>query len=267
MTAHIHRLLVHAGGTVARAKRTDRAEARRRYRASQGDEPLFADDAAEDDASAETTTATATTPSRPSGRERVRAAATPPAPPARPGMRAAFSKAFRPVDLRGDFAALPMLLRNRAFFIPLALIAGVALVVVLTGGTEPISNTLSVYFLAPPPVAPVFLAGFLAPRASWLIGGLLGAFAALVIVIILSVPSMQALTTSTTGASVLDPGIVGYSFFLSIIGGAMFAAVAAWYKRFLFLANPARAQRAANRSNSQQRKRGSESRPALARRR
>jgi hypothetical protein len=267
MAAHIHRSLVHAGGTVARAKRTDRAEARRRYRASQGDEPLFADDAAEDDASAETTTAAATATPRPSGRERVRAASTPPPAPARPGMRSAFSKAFRPVDVRGDVLALPALIRNRSFFIPLALIAAVALVVVLTGGTEPISNTLSVYFLAPPPVAPVFLAGFLAPRASWLIGGLLGAFAALVIVILLSLPSMQALTTSTTGASALDPGIIGYSFFLSIIGGALFASTAAWYKRFLFLANPARAQRAAARSGNQQRKRNSEPRPALARRR
>lgn len=248
---------------MARAKRTDRAEARRRYRASQGDEPLFADDAAEDDAPAETATAAPRT----SSRERVRAASTAPTPPARPGMRAAFSQAFRPVDVRGDVAALPALVRNRSFFIPLALIAVVALVVVLTAGKEPISNTLSIYFLAPPPIAPVFLAGFLAPRASWLVGGLLGAFAALVIVGILSLPSMQALATSTTGTSALEPGVIGYSFFLSIVGGALFASVAAWYKRFLFLANPARAQRAANRSNAQQRKRGSESRPALARRR
>jgi hypothetical protein len=247
---------------VARAKRTDRAEARRRYRASQGDEPLYTDEA-EDDAAPEPTA----DPARPSGRERVRAASTVPAPPPRPGMRSAFSNSFRPVDVRGDLAALPSLVRNRAFFIPLALIAAVALVVVLTGGKEPISNTFSVYFLAPPPVAPVFLAGFLAPRASWLIGALLGAFAAIVIVIILSLPSMQSLTTTTTGATALDPGVIGYSFFLSTVGGALFASVAAWYKRFLFLANPARAQRAANRPGNQQRKRNSESRPALARRR
>jgi hypothetical protein len=252
---------------VARAKRTDRAEARRRYRASQGDEPLFADDIAEDDASAEPTAAAVTATPRPSGRERVRSAATPAPQPARPGMRAAFSQAFHPVDVRGDLAALPALLRNRSFFIPFALIAAVALVIVLTGGKEAISSTLSVYFLAPPPVAPVFLAGFLAPRASWLIGGVLGAFAALVIVIILSLPSMQALTTSTTGATALEPGVIGYSFFLSIVGGALFASVAAWYKRFLFLANPARAQRAAARPGNQQRKRNSEPRPALARRR
>jgi hypothetical protein len=262
MTAHIHRSLVHAGGTVARAKRTDRAEARRRYRATQ-DEAPFDDDTPEEDASAEPTTV----PARPSGRERVRVASTPPPQPARPGMRAAFSKAFRPVDVRGDFAALPGLLRNRAFFIPLALIGGVAAAVVLTGGNEPITSTFSVYFLAPPPVAPVFLAGFLAPRASWLIGGVLGAFAALVIVLILSLPSMQALTTTTTGATALEPGLIAYSFFLSTVGGALFASVAAWYKRFLFLANPARAQRAANRPNNQQRKRNSDSRPALARRR
>ena len=247
---------------MARAKRTDRAAARRRYRATQ-DEAPFADDAPEEEVSTEPTTA----PARPSGRERVRAAATPPAPPARPGMRAAFSQAFRPLDLRGDVAALPGLLRNRAFFIPLALIAGVAAAVVLTGGTEPITSTFSVYFLAPPPVAPVFLAGFLAPRASWLIGGVLGGIAALLIVLILSLPSMQALTTTTTGATALDPGIIGYSFFLSTIGGALFASVAAWYKRFLFLANPARAQRGSNRPGNQQRKRNSESRPALARRR
>lgn len=248
---------------MARAKRTDRAEARRRYRATQDDAP-FAEDGTDGESAVAEPAAAAP---RSSGRERVRAASPAPTPAPRPGMRAAFGQAFRPVDVRADIAALPGLIRHRAFFIPLALIAAVAVVIVLTGGKEPISSTFSVYFLAPPPVAPVFLAGFLAPRASWLIGGLLGALAALAIVIILSLPSMQALTTTTTGATALEPGLIGYSFFLSTVGGALFASVAAWYKRFLFLANPARAQRPSNRPGNQQRKRNAESRPALARRR
>ena len=87
---------------MARAKRTDRAEARRRYRATLIDEtePMelggrFRADEAE------------ATADRPASRSRARAAA--PAPPASRGRAScgAFRAAFRPTDLRGDLAALP----------------------------------------------------------------------------------------------------------------------------------------------------------------
>jgi hypothetical protein len=185
----------------------------------------------------------------------------------RVGMVQAFSKAFRPLDARADLAALPSLLRDRSFAFPFLLIAGVGLIVALTSGKEVISGTLSVYFLQPPPIGAVFLAGFLAPRASWLIGALLGVIGTAVFIGLLSLPAIASLRAATPDAVNLDSAIILNWFIISIVGGALFAAVAAWYKRFLFLANPARAQRASSRPTNQQRKRGSEPRPALARRR
>jgi hypothetical protein len=149
------------------------------------------------------------------------------------------------------------------------MILAAAAIIAVTGGTEPISRSLSPYFLAPPPVAPVFLAGFLAPRASWLLGGLLGLISSIAIIVVLSTPLMQqAATGTTTGASVLQPDVVAYSFFVSIVGGAFYAGAAAWYKRFLALANPNRAARATGKPSDRSRRRGgSDDRPLLARRR
>ncbi len=252
---------------MARAKRTDRAEARRRYRATLSDDPQATD---LDDASEPAAEATADR--APAARTRSRPAApTQSGPPARPSIVGAFRSAFRPTDIRGDFAALPSLVRNRSFFIPLAMIVIAAGVIAVTGGTEPISRTLSPYFLAPPPVAPVFLAGFLAPRASWLIGGLLGLISSLAILAVLSTPAMQVAATGSSGGTVLQPELLAYSFFVAIVGGAFYAAAAAWYKRFLALASPSRAVRATNRptgkSGDGSRRRGSDERPLLARRR
>ena len=248
---------------MARAKRTNRAEARRRYRAAMGEEPESFD--LEDEAQSDVTPESAASAA---GRSRTRAAATPsPTQPARPSVMGAFRAAFRPTDFRGDFAALPRLLRNRAFLIPLAMIVGAAVLIAVTGGTEPISRALSPYFLAPPPVAPVFLAGFLAPRASWLIGGLLGIISSISIFAILSTPAMQQVATGATAATALSPDVYVYSFFVATVGGGFYAAAAAWYKRFLALASPSRAARAAAKPAGQSRKRGPDDRPMLARRR
>lgn len=253
---------------MARAKRTDRAEARRRYRATLIDESLPTDP--DDDEPVETES---TADAVPAGRSRNRPAATAPSgPQPRPSVIGALKAAFRPTDLRGDLRALPVLVRHRSFFIPLAMIVGAAAVIAVTGGTEPISRALSPYFLAPPPVAPVFLAGFLAPRASYLIGGLLGMIASLAILVVLSSPALQeavtgATATGTTAAAGLQPDVIAYSFVVSTFGGAFYAAAAAWYKRFLALANPSRAARAAGKPTDRPRRHGPDDRPLLARRR
>ena len=108
----------------------------------------------------------------------------------RPSITAAFRGAFRPLDLRGDIKALPRLLIHIAFLIPVATIVGITAVIIAFGGKELISRELSQFFLAPPPLVPVFIAGFLAPRASWLLGGLLGVVQTVAVLVIVSTPAL-----------------------------------------------------------------------------
>src|SRR5438552_15777821 len=100
------------GGSVARAKRTDRAEARRRYRATTAPQETLEEDLEGDDSSPAATPAagasrsrgaTAGRPTSPTPRPSTRPAD---APPQRPGITAAFRGAVRPVDVRSDLLYL-----------------------------------------------------------------------------------------------------------------------------------------------------------------
>ena len=236
---------------MARAKRTDRAEARRRYRATivESDEPLDSEfEEEEREAAPATTRAPRARSSAPAG------------PPPRPSIVAAFRGSFRPLDLRGDIAAIPTLLRHRAFLVPVLLVIAAAGILIATGGND------VVYFLAPPPVGPVFLAGFLAPRASWIIGILVGAVASVALAIALVTPAVQA-AVQPTGAAVTPVTVLAESLFVSTIGGAAFASAAAWYKRFLASASPNRNRPRPGPRPGGQRRKSPDSRPLLARRR
>jgi hypothetical protein len=240
---------------VPRAKRTARAEARRRYRAAQTT-PLDEELDVETDDDAAPAKATAAKP-QPGKASNATAAAQP-----RPSIATAFRQAFRPIDLRGDLQALPSLLINKAFWIPAGAIVVIAAVVALTNGKELVSQLLAPYFLYPPPIAPVFLAGFLAPRASWLLGGLIGVVQSIVtLILVVSSPALNA----QTGAA--DPGVFAYSLFVSVGFGAFYAAAAAWYKRFLQGANPPRRAAATSAKSGNQKRNSSSSRPLLARKR
>ena len=95
------------------------------------------------------------------------------------------------------------------------------------------------YFILTPAIGGVFIAGFLAPRASWLLGVDRRAVAA-------ACYSFLGLTGIVpVGATVSPVDVVVTSFVLSPIIGAFFAASAAWYRRFLSLSNPNRRRRAA----------------------
>jgi hypothetical protein len=242
---------------VARAKRTNRAEARRNYRAAMAASTDEADLSELDDEDAATP---------PADNRKAQATAQPKsastnAPPgARPGIANAFRGAFRPLDVPGDLRALPRLLIDKAFLIPAALIVAVAGMVIAFQGKELISRELSAFVLSPPPLAPVFIAGFLAPRASWLLGGLLGVVQTLAVLVVISTPALAELTSVPDGATLAS------SMFVSVAFGAFYAAAMAWYKRFLRAANPPRNAPAGNRPAGKA-KRGSEGRPMLAKRR
>lgn len=228
---------------MARAKRTDRAEARRRYRASQG----FTDaelDAAELDDTTPASSAGASTGGVRQGRQ---SGGTSPAMPQRIGIGQAFRMSFRPLDLRGDLAAFPRIAtRTKALIVPIALtvVATILVIVVGANGTElgsVLTNFVYQYFVFTPAIGGVFIAGFLAPRASWMLGIVVGLVAAICFsIVVLSFPD-QVPPLATTGEQAASS-----AFFVSPMMGALFASAAAWYRRFLALSSPKRARQAAN---------------------
>jgi hypothetical protein len=242
--------------TVARAKRTTRAEARRRYRAEHG----LPDDTAVDDetqADADVTSAS----QRQTHPERGQ--------PERMGIGTAFRLAFHPLDLRGDLRALPKLVTNKALFVPVLLTVGATAIFLVarpqaTGQGDLIavlSTFLFQYFIQTPAIGGVFIAGFLAPRASWLLGIIVGivsaaCYAALGLSGVLGIP-----TTTSINEVVLA------AFFISPIMGALFASAAAWYRRFLQLSSPNRGRnRPPARRGNDGRSRSSSGQKAGARR-
>ena len=228
---------------MARAKRTTRADARRRYRAEHG----LPEETTIDDETPEV--------APPSRRSQ-------PAPgqPARMGIGAAFRQAFRPLDLRGDLLALPMLLRNKAFIVPVLLtVAATALVLSIRTqatpvdpATAPPADLLTVlaafsftYFIQPPAFGGVLLSGFFAPKASWLLGAIVG----LVSAVCYAAWVLNTPVTIPTTVSASEVILTGFLF--SPLSGALFASAAAWYRRFLQLSSPnrGRARPPAKRGN------------------
>lgn len=277
---------------MARAKRTDRAEARRRYRAQLAAEGRDEELNPEDGEPA----GEAQAPTRPTPRRA--AAAPPPSTPARPGIGYAFRAAFRPANFREDLAALPRLLRHRSIWLPALISIGTTVVLLVTGGRDVISALIYQYFIVTPPIGAIFLSGFLAPRASYLTGAFAGLVGAICLAVLVAASSTGSLGGGTPGASP-SPSAVGsptgsaspapsvsspaspaaspspapttaaspqpspapsgatgqapspdeladtvaISFVLSPLTGAFFGAAAAWYRRFLNLANPNRGAR------------------------
>jgi hypothetical protein len=234
---------------VARAKRTDRTEARRRHRAEQaamaGTEP------------GDTTVATTAA--------RQKDAAPKPVAAERPSIVASFRGAIHPLDLRGDLRSLPQVLTNWGFLLALALSVAMGAWFVLTysdamaaipvGTATPAQleavvqqNSLPYMVwsmaLQPPPMIGAFLIGFTAKRASWLGGLLYGIFVVILAIVTLQTPAGRLLSGDTSAEAV----IVAHAAWTPV-GAALFASAAAWYRRFLDLANP---NRAAQRQARQQ---------------
>jgi hypothetical protein len=220
---------------VARAKRTDRAEARRRHRAQLAAEGRLPEDELSDEA-----TDSAMSPARVGPRPRAAAPQRPgtlaaaPRPAGGIGVRNAFREAFRPVNLREDLRLLPRLLLHRSFWVPSLIAAVTAGVLIAFQGREIISQFAATYFLAPPPIGGIFLAGFMAPRASYLIGALVGLVSAVLVTI-----ASASLSTVVEGAGT-PAQVASFAFVISPLSGIFFGAAAAWYRRFLYLASPAR---------------------------
>lgn len=214
------------GETVARAKRTARADARRRYRAAvEADLP-------EIDEEPETAAHRSTPSARPASDQQ------------RVGFGTAIRLAYHRADIRGDLAWLPNMPRSKAFWIPVA--AAVAAAAAWVVAPSALTYLLMQYLVWAPPIGLLFIAGFLAPKASWLFGIVLGLTATLIFGLLLYSGAWNT-SAATIGApsigSDLYASFVGQWLFLSVLAGPFFAAAAAWYRRFLQLSNPNRGRR------------------------
>lgn len=237
---------------MARAKHTDRTEARRRHRAEQAALAAASpDDAPEGEAPAGGTAAKAP------GAKGVTA------PPAqRPSITSAFRGAYRPVDLRSDLQAFPKVVTHWAVLasMAIAIVSTIAFIVSTNefgasldvSAAQPLEGreigmvTNATYlvislFVAPPPAAGAFLIGFTAQRASWLGGLVFGIVAAICYSVIIATPAGRLLIGGNPPEAFLLQAMM-----MGPIGALLFASMAAWYKRFLNLANPNRGRRQAN---------------------
>lgn len=227
---------------MARAKQTGRSEARRRYR--QANAPIDADGEGELLESEEVEPERRAANAAPA-----RATDTRP-PSGRVGFTAAFRLAYHPPHIRDDLRTLPSTLRSRGFL--------AAVLMVIGGGVVwyafPVySGSITAWELLVLPgsaLAPQLVAGFFAPRASYLLGFAVGLVQP---VVYLAVNSSARVQEAYVARGVSIPGItvdqVALAFVNSLIMGALFAAMAAWYRRFLALSS----QRGATRSSGSSR--------------
>ena len=148
---------------MARAKRTERAEARRRYRAA----------AADRSEERSTTRAQAASAARhTTGLRRIASAA---AATHEDGFGQRSGPSIRPVNVREDLASLPWIaVHTKALWLPLLITVASTVLHRRDGRRRLVAGFMFAYFIQTPAIGGVFLAGFLAPRASWLLGAIVG---------------------------------------------------------------------------------------------
>jgi len=227
---------------VARAKRTDRSEARRRYRAATAG--TSSPDGA---ASSPATTGPGTVAPAAIPRD-ARARLAPPRPDSgsqaqRQGLLGSLRSSYGAVDVVGDLKALPdIALHSKAIWVPgVAIIATGAVMQLMGNGGGPIALLLASLVIQPPPMIVAFLAGMLAPRGAWLVGGLMSMLAALVYVAVV----WTGTTTNVTplGWTYVPTDAQKWAFASSVlvsapVFGILVGAFAGFYRRFLRTASP-----------------------------
>ena len=196
---------------MAREKNTARAEARRRTRAAVRDaRALEGEELAEPQDDANEMTATA-----------------------RPSL-------FRMPDVAGDVRALPEMFRTRRLlWLPFMVLLGsfvVALGMPFSGLDPGVAQFLALYVqmaFLPQGLIVFLIGGFLARRAAYLVGLLLGIANAILLVIFVALRNEEVLAAGDGAA----PGeaqvgltlLIGYA----LVVGPIAAAFAAWYRSFL----------------------------------
>jgi hypothetical protein len=204
--------------TSLRPKDTSRAEARRRHREEQRE-----------------------VEAGPSESDSV--AVAPAAPAAKP--------MFSMPNVVEDVKALPQVFRKPLVWLPFGLLAAtLVLSVALINGAlddlpEAVQSGISLYIsltLHPTSLFIFFIGGFVAPRASYIVGGLLGVLSATIwtIVMTTATDTMREQYSDTLLTTTAEGGVVGVSsevilqtYGLGLVIGILAGGFAAWYRRFL----------------------------------
>ena len=235
---------------MARAKRTERAEARRRNRA-------LAAAAETDDLELDTVDVEEPVPA-PARRFRGRQAEAPAptrreaVPPPRPGFMGALRRAAGPADIRADIRALPTIaIHSKALWVPLAVIGGVTALFFIPGiSRNPIVALLGNLALQPPPMILPFLAGMLAPRGAWLAGGIVALANAIAYGLLFGVFTNTVQTGLGFTYTMTDDqkvGVIVNAILTSVPFGLLVGAFAGFYRRFLAMSTPPRPAQAKSR--------------------
>jgi hypothetical protein len=144
--------------------------------------------------------------------------------------------AFALPNIREDIAALPMVFRKPLVWAPFGiLLLAFLLELARQSGALPegqLQDFAVLYIqltLPPTSLFVFFIGGFVAPRASYLVGAILGAFDALLITILVT---MEQTDFEDTGITEVAEGLVPL-WGIAILVGIFAAGFAAWYRRFL----------------------------------
>lgn len=221
---------------MARAKRTERADARRRYRAATEQDI---------DTTGETLAVPAAAVPRDQRDRRPTGSAPGAPPPPRPSFMSSLRAAAGPVDIRGDLRAFPSIaLRSKAAIIPGLVILGttVAMMVPSLAANQFVAMAGNV-ILQPPPMIIAFLAGMLAPRGAWLMGGLAGLASGIAYVLVVTVNTDVLVTPLGFTYLVSTEQKVAYAQNVLVtapVFGIAVGAFAGFYRRFLNMSAPQR---------------------------
>ena len=225
---------------MARAKRTDRAEARRRYRvetaASTAADEVDETDATEehDEIGERPAGERGGRPGSSTGRGRVATGGAGGTPTARLSFLSAFRSAYGVADIRADVRALPTLLRGRSFLVPGGLILATLVLAIATARIPNVVSALVVaLFLGPLPIGAIYAAGALSSRASYLMGAIASFLGTLGLVIYAVI----------VAGSVPTLGDVVYAFVFYTVFGGVIGAGLGFYRRLLRALNPTAGQR------------------------
>jgi hypothetical protein len=181
------------------------------------------------------------------------------------GFRAAFRGSFGAVPIRSDLALLPKLLRTRAFFIPIVLLAITVIVSLQQGALSSEAVQLAVQsILLPPAFVVAFLGGMLTRRGSWLLGGLLGILSYCGALVVGSAGDLTVFQPGHPVGDFLkknvshlsDTSILIGDFYGVAVSGMLAGAFAGWYGRFLRAMSPVRSDGGDRRGVSSAKRKG-----------